>query len=169
MALCTAQTVHKIPVKTENGAIFLSMSITQEDSYLEKFSIASAEIPHIGDTRKAMLAPYNIDTAADVTVSAVDTFPGFGQFLTGQLLAWRQTLEGKFVFNPKRGIDPEDVRTLDREMAATKVSLESSLLRGPSALARIRIQTSATRQSFAKELENATRERLQGEANARAS
>jgi DNA-binding helix-hairpin-helix protein with protein kinase domain len=116
-----------------------------------------------------MLASYSIDTAADVTLSAVDAVPGFGQFLTGQLLAWRKTLEGKFVFNPKRAIDPEDVRKVDREMAATKTSLESSLLKGPSELARIRIQTTATRQSLAKELENATRELLQAEANARAS
>ena len=142
---------------------------SQLHSYLEKFPIAPAEIPNIGDTRKAMLASYNIDTAADVTLSAVDAVPGFGHLLTGQLLAWRQTLEGKFVFKPKRGIDPEDVRTLDREMAATKTSLESWLLRGPSDLARIRIQTTATRQSLAKELENATRELLQAEANARAS
>jgi DNA-binding helix-hairpin-helix protein with protein kinase domain len=116
-----------------------------------------------------MLASYNIDTAADVTLTAVDAVPGFGQFLAGQLLAWRQTLEGKFVFKPKKGIDPEDVQKLDREMAATKTSLESSLLQGPSELARISIQITAIRQPLAKELENATLELLQAEANARAS
>jgi hypothetical protein len=47
--------------------------------------------------------------------------------------------------------------------------LESSLLQGPSELARISIQITAIRQPLAKELENATLELLQAEANARAS
>jgi DNA-binding helix-hairpin-helix protein with protein kinase domain len=140
---------------------------SQLHNYLERFSISSADIPNVGASRKAMLASYNIDTAADITLAAVDAVPGFGQFLTGQLLAWRQALESKFVFNPKRGIDPEDVRTLDREIAAKKTSIESSLLRGSSELATISSQTITARQSIAKELENAARELFQAEANAR--
>ncbi len=142
---------------------------SQLHSYLERFSISSADIPNVGDTRKAMLASYNIDTAADVTLTGVDAVPGFGQFLTRQLLAWRQALESKFVFNPNRGVDPEDVRTLDREIAGKRTSLESSLLGGAPELVRINTQIIMARQSLAKDLENASRELLQAEANARAA
>jgi DNA-binding helix-hairpin-helix protein with protein kinase domain len=137
--------------------------------YLEKFSISSAAIPNVGDTRKAMLASYNIDTAADVTITAVDAVPGFGQFLTGQLLAWRQTLESRFVFNANRGVDPEDVRALDKEIAGKRVSLESSLLKGAPDLMRVGNEIMVARQALAKELENAARELYQAEADARAA
>jgi DNA-binding helix-hairpin-helix protein with protein kinase domain len=142
---------------------------SQLGSYLEKFSISSADIPNVGDTRKAMLASFNIDTAADITLAAVDAVPGFGQFLTGQLLAWRQALESKFVFSPNRGVDAEDVRALDREIASKRTTLEASLLRGAPDLARIGLQIAAVRQALARELESASRELFQAEANARAA
>ena len=59
---------------------------TQLRHYLEQFDIASAEIPHIKDGRKAMLSAYGIDDAADVTRSALEAVPGFGSFLVMQLL-----------------------------------------------------------------------------------
>jgi DNA-binding helix-hairpin-helix protein with protein kinase domain len=142
---------------------------TQLRSYLEKFSISSAGISNIGVTRKAMLASYNIDTAADVTLAAVDAVPGFGQFLTAQLLDWRRALESKFVFNPNRGIDPEDLRALDKEIVGKRVALESSLLKGASDLTALANQIMAARLALTKDLENAARELCQAEANTRAA
>ncbi len=142
---------------------------SQLRSYLERFSISSADIPNVGDTRKAMLASFNIDTAADVTLAAVDAVPGFGQFLTGQLLAWRQVLESRFVFNANRGVDPEHVRALDREISGKRAALESSLLKGGPELAHISSQIAAARQLLAKELETATCGLFQAEANVRAA
>jgi DNA-binding helix-hairpin-helix protein with protein kinase domain len=137
--------------------------------FLEQFSIASAQISHIGDTRKAMLASFGIDTAADVTRTTVDGVPGFGEFLTGKLLAWRQFLESKFVFNPSRGIDQEDIRVLDREIADRRAALESSLLGGVAELMRIKNQIATARKLLAMELETGTRELMQAQANERAS
>jgi hypothetical protein len=69
---------------------------TQLRHYLEQFDIASADIPHIKERRKAMLSAYGIDDAADVLRSTLETVPGFGYFLiiqhiTGDNL-WRQLL-----------------------------------------------------------------------------
>src|SRR5262249_32278895 len=56
--------------------------------FLERFHIASAHIPHVKDTRKAMLSSYGIDTAADVNVKDLEAVPGFGHSLTAQMMKW---------------------------------------------------------------------------------
>src|SRR5581483_2301808 len=142
---------------------------SQLHSYLEKFSISSAKIPSIKGSRKTMLASYNIDTAADVNLAAVDAVPGFGKFLTSQLLKWRKALESRFVFNPNCGVDPEDVRVLDREIAAKRSVLESLLYKGAPELVRISNEILTARHALAKELENAARVLYQAEANAHAA
>ena len=74
-----------------------------------------------------MLSSYGIDDAADVTATAV---PGFGQFLTEQMLAWRRSFESRFKFDPKRGIDPADVQRVDQEIAKRRMEIELMLSRG---------------------------------------
>jgi DNA-binding helix-hairpin-helix protein with protein kinase domain len=96
---------------------------TQLRHYLQKFDIASADIPHIKDGRKAMLSAYGIDDASDVARSALENVPGFGHFLIIQLITWRQSLEATFKFNPGRGIDPADINV----WTATLPSGESRL------------------------------------------
>src|SRR5262245_6222507 len=80
--------------------------------FLERFHIASADIPHVKDTRKAMLSSYGIDTAADVNVKDLEAVHGFGHFLTYQMMNWRRALEREFRFDSKRGIKPADKRRL---------------------------------------------------------
>jgi hypothetical protein len=73
------------------------------------------------------------------------------------------------VFNPNRGVDPEDVRVLDREIAGKRASLESLLLSGAPELVRICNEIMIARQAIAKELESNTRSLYQAQANARAA
>jgi DNA-binding helix-hairpin-helix protein with protein kinase domain len=44
--------------------------------FLEQFDIASADIPHIKDGRKAMLSAYGIEDATDVSRAAMEAVPG---------------------------------------------------------------------------------------------
>lgn len=142
---------------------------TQLHPFLEQFSISTADISHIGDTRKAMLASFNIDTAADITTAAVDSVPGFGQFLTSKLLDWRKDIESKFVFNSSRGIHPDDLRAVDKEISDKRAALEAALLAGAAELARTSAQIMSARQLLWREMENATRQEFEARANARAA
>ena len=46
----------------------------------------------IGSARKAVLASFGIETAADVNQSKVLAIQGFGPGLVAELMAWRQGL-----------------------------------------------------------------------------
>lgn len=61
--------------------------------YLSRFAVADAAIPGVGTRRKATLAGYGVQTAADVTAQTLARVPGFGPQLTADLLAWRARLE----------------------------------------------------------------------------
>lgn len=137
--------------------------------FLEKFDIASADIPHVKDNRKAMLSSYGIDDAADVTPTAVEAVPGFGQFLTGQMMAWRQALETKFRFDPKRGIDPFDVQRVDQDIAKRRMEIELILSRGQMELNEIRRRITVVRGQLQDQLQQAWMEMAQAQANARAA
>lgn len=65
---------------------------TERDRFLQTFRIRDADIRGIGDGRKAILAGYGIETAADVTKAALAGVPGFGSVLSGSLLGWRNDL-----------------------------------------------------------------------------
>ena len=137
--------------------------------YLEKFDIASADIPHVKDNRKAMLSSYGIDDAADVTVTAVEAVPGFGQFLTGQMMAWRHALESKFKFDSTRGVDPLDVRRVDQEISKRRLEIELMLSRGQMELTEIRRRIVIVRGQLQDQLQRAWTEMAQARANARAA
>src|SRR5208282_3628662 len=137
--------------------------------YLEQFDIASADIPHIKEGRKAMLSAYGIDDAADVTRSALEAVPGFGQILIIQLIIWRQSLTAKFKFDPGRGVDPADMQGVDREIAKRRAEIEALLSKGPSELNDLRRRIIAARGRLQDQLENALMEVAQAQADERAA
>ncbi|HYT23643.1 MAG TPA: hypothetical protein VEW05_25820 [Candidatus Polarisedimenticolia bacterium] len=137
--------------------------------YLEQFDIASADIPHIKEGRKAMLSAYGIDDAADVSRSALETVPGFGHFLIIQLITWRQSLETTFKFNPSRGIDPADIQRVDHEIAKRRGEIEALLSKGPSELNDLRRRIIAARGRLQDQLETALMDVAQAQADERAA
>jgi DNA-binding helix-hairpin-helix protein with protein kinase domain len=137
--------------------------------YLEKFDIASADIPHVKDSRKAMLSSYGIDDAADVTATAVEAVPGFGQFLTDKMLTWRRSLESKFKFDARRGIDPSDIQRVDQDIAKRRMEIELRLLKGQMELTDIRRRIVVVRAQLRDPLQKAWMEMAQAQANARAA
>ncbi len=137
--------------------------------YLERYAIASADIPHVKDNRKAMLSSYGIDDAADVTVTAVEAVPGFGQFLTEQMMTWRRSLESKFKFDPRRGIDQADLQRVEQEIAKRRTEIELMLSRGQIELTEIRRRIIVVRGQLQDQLQKAWMEMAQAQANARAA
>jgi hypothetical protein len=95
--------------------------------FLEKFHIAHAKIKRLTDTRKATLRSYGIETAADVEKYAIERINGFGPASSALLLAWRQSHEKKFVFNPAQPLNPADVARVRAQIAQHRLRLEQSL------------------------------------------
>jgi DNA-binding helix-hairpin-helix protein with protein kinase domain len=142
---------------------------TQLRHHLEQFDIASADIPHIKEGRKAMLSAYGIDDAADVLRSTLETVPGFGYFLIIQHITWRQSREATFKFNPGRGIDPADIQRVDHEIAKRRVEIEALLSKGPSELNNLRRRIIAARGRLQDQLEKALMDVAQAQADERAA
>jgi DNA-binding helix-hairpin-helix protein with protein kinase domain len=137
--------------------------------FLERYDIASADIPHVQDSRKVMLSSYGIDTAADVNVKDLEAVPGFGHFLTTQMMNWRRSLEGKFRFDSKRGVHPADLRRLDQELGKRRIELELTLSNGRHDLEQTARRIILARSQLRDELERAHIEAAQAWANFEAS
>ncbi|MCW1926633.1 hypothetical protein OKA05_29035 [Luteolibacter arcticus] len=107
-------------------------------SHLDKQRIDRAGIPNIGTARSAMLESYGIETAADLSLSAILQVPGFGDALASALMDWRHDLERKFHFNPASEVDRAEVMALDRAIAIKRAELERRLRTGPAVLQQYR-------------------------------
>jgi DNA-binding helix-hairpin-helix protein with protein kinase domain len=109
----------------------------QLEKFLSNFFIDHADVRDIGPGRKATLASYGIETAADVTRQRVKKVPGFGDAMTAKLLAWRNQVSQKFTFDPTKGIDRDRVADLDREILKERRQIEKELLTGATELAQL--------------------------------
>jgi hypothetical protein len=119
----------------------------QLEEFLDKFLIADAKIPGIGDAKVAALASNGIDTASDITQAAVERVQGFGPVLSAKLVAWRKICERHFRFDAARGVSAPDMAVVDRDITLRSAKLQQELMAG---LARLRaIGSSATQQRTA--------------------
>ena len=108
----------------------------QLDRYLSQFTITRAKIRGIGDGRKATLASYGIDTAADVTTARVLLVPGFGGSMASTMVEWRQKLERRFQFSATP--TPADLQASEqvkRNYAVEAGKMRAKLKIGPAELA----------------------------------
>ncbi len=116
--------------------------------YLDGFRIVKAEISGIGPSRRAILLSYGVETAADLTRRAILSVPGFGAVYASKLLAWRKSLESRFVFNPTEGVNPADVQVVEQEVTSARLRLEHDLTNGPNDLRRICQEIDTARSSL---------------------
>jgi DNA-binding helix-hairpin-helix protein with protein kinase domain len=133
--------------------------------FLESQYIEYASIPRIGPGRKAILASFGIETAADITTTALSGISGFGPAYRGNLLRWRASLEATFHFDPASGVYPKDVQALDNEMVKRRSEIESSLSKGKRQLEQMRTQIATARTKLLPEYETAWKTKLQLEAD----
>lgn len=109
--------------------------VRQREAFLDRFLIRRASIAGIGAGKTATLASFGIETAADITASAVRAVPGFGEALTAKMMAWRHGHEGKFRYNATP--DPSDLQAEQstRVAFATKqIELQRKIQSGLAAL-----------------------------------
>src|SRR6266511_1329695 len=99
----------------------------QLTQFLQQFYIAQAKIKGIGRNRKIVLRSYGIETAADVAQNRIQQISGFGPVVEGTLIAWRKSIEKRFVFNPNQPISPADIAAIKAAVLKKKYQLESDL------------------------------------------
>jgi len=109
----------------------------QMQRHLGQFSIRSAKIVGVGDSRKEMLRSFGLDTAADLDLALIAQVKGFGPKLISALLDWRRSHERSFVFDPKRGVDPQDVSRLNRDTETKTRRLETEIRSEANALQQV--------------------------------
>ncbi|MHB9476715.1 peptidoglycan-binding protein [Mesorhizobium sp. W016] len=85
--------------------------------FLEGHSIENAKIKGLGTARKLILRSYGIETAADVERGRIERIHGFGPAKARTLIAWRRSMEAKFKFDPRRGVDPRDIAAVKADIA----------------------------------------------------
>jgi DNA-binding helix-hairpin-helix protein with protein kinase domain len=141
----------------------------QLEQYLENFFIEHATIPGIGPGRKATLESYGIETAADVDKQRIVAVPGFGPTMADKLIAWRHETERGFRFDPSKGIDPQKVVAIDRDIATQKRKIEQDLMPGSNELAQIKRQVEQQVRRFLGEVESTLAALAQTRANQRAA
>jgi DNA-binding helix-hairpin-helix protein with protein kinase domain len=99
----------------------------QLQRYLDRYLIANAKIKKIGSGRKAVLASFGIETAADVDQFKILAIQGFGPGLVAELIAWKQGLANRFVYNASEPINPSDLFALKTRLATRKAELERAI------------------------------------------
>jgi DNA-binding helix-hairpin-helix protein with protein kinase domain len=142
----------------------------QLQAYLDRFSIRRAYIPGIGPAKTATLISFGIETAADVSQSAVLRVPGFGDVMTGRLVAWRREHESRFKYDPKpNSQDVADERALRGRFALEKAKLESAIRNGLGTLrnAKARLDTLPAKAMSDRALMDALAVRVQAEQDLR--
>lgn len=137
----------------------------QLHKFLDQFFLEKHNIPGVGPTRKATLASFGIETAADVTVNKVMNINGFGQKLTRELVDWRNGLERRFVFDPSKGVDAADIAAVNQRFGQKRKQIEGSLLAGSEQLNQVRGQILRQRTQMLPMTQAAAQQVAQAEAD----
>lgn len=137
----------------------------QVERFLDGYRIDKAQISGIGHARKITLRSYGLETAADITLNAVLSVPGFGPTYASKLLVWRSNIEQRFVFDPKRGVDPQDKRTVETEIQNRRAKLEQELRSGFTVLRQLSTQFDSAHTSLRKSADLAVQNLARAEAD----
>jgi len=149
----------------EKQKLHQNLRNTQLHKFLDKFFLKDHNISGVGAARKATLASFGIETAADVDWNRVMNIKGFGQKLTGELIFWRNGLERSFVFDPTKGVDPADIAVINQRFGQKRRQIEGNLLAGPEHLNQVRVQILHQRTQMLPTIRGAVQQVAQAEAD----
>lgn len=109
--------------------------------FLDKHHIAKAKISKISSTRKIALASYGIETAADIVRHRIEAIHGFGPTLAANLIAWRQTIERRFVYDPREPLNPTDVHAIRSDISRLRTDLEGRIRKSVATMQHVANET----------------------------
>ena len=137
----------------------------QLERFLDGYRIDKASISGIGHARKITLRSFGIETAADISMHSILAIPGFGPVYASTMLAWRQTIERRFRFDPNRGVDPADKQAIHRDVAAARTKLQQEVQSGLARLRQISQRHSSSNTLLRRHADAAVRALSQAEAD----
>ena len=108
----------------------------QLTAHLERFFLDRANIEGLDAAKRAVLAAYGIETAAEVEDDVVRSIRGFGDAITSTLCAWRKQCEGNFRFDPASAVPISEVNKVKVRFAAQRQPIQAKLTSGVEALKR---------------------------------
>lgn len=135
----------------------------QKQQFLDRFFIDNATISGVGPARKAALRSFGIETAADVTRSAVMQVRGFGDGLTRAVIDWKAGCERKFVFNSANAVSAADRNGVQSKMDARKIRVEVALTQGVGELQACGKRATSQLATLQIQLEDAARKLAQAQ------
>lgn len=136
----------------EKQKLHANIRQNQLNKFLSQYFIDDHNINSIGTVRKAVLSSFGIETAADIDAYRVMSIEGFGQYLTSTLLAWRKSIESRFVFDPSKGVAPEDIKLLNHKFNKKKKDIENQIRSGYEMLLTARNKALANREKLSGQL-----------------
>ena len=99
-------------MRHEKEALTQTAADRQRTEFLRGQILQAGMIDGFGEVRVAMLRSYGIETALDISPSAVDNVPGIGETLGRRLCGWRDYWEHQFKFDPAKGVPQADLNAI---------------------------------------------------------
>jgi hypothetical protein len=130
----------------------------QLERFLDQFKIDDASIESIGPGRTRTLESYGIETAADIVTAKIEVVPGFGSKLCSNLIAWRETIEDRFRFDPAQGVNPQDIAKVEHDIVTKQRGLQVQLQTGFSELKALLNRIDGVRRGMRSQVEAVQRE-----------
>ena len=141
----------------------------QMRQHLDRHLIENASISGIGPSRIATLSAFGIDTAADIDARRVSQVPQFGEVLTGRLVAWRHSVERRFVFDASKPLPKEAVARVEKEIADQRRKCLEALRQSGRALRDASLAEAQAAERAAQRVAVATARFRQAEVDVRAA
>jgi len=139
----------------------------QLHQFLDQISLSTAHIRSIGPGRKAMLASFGIDSAADITYTSVTQVPEIGPKYAENLLAWRRTMEARFRFDPSASVPKTEIERVERDIRNRRSQLEGFLTRGVQEAVALHSRILMMRKTCVSQVEKALESLGQAQANSK--
>lgn len=138
---------------------------SQLNAYLRQVYISNSQISGIGSSRKAVLASFGIETAADVNRQAISRIKGFGDVLTKELVDWRARVEAKFVYKPSPRDGEQEVSQIRAQIAARASGIQKTIESNLGRLEPTKNEILSRRRYLQPLIEAAAKRKAQAEAD----
>ncbi len=138
----------------------------QLNDFLDHQLISHADIPGLGPVKKSRLFHYGIESALDIRPDM--TIPGFGPVNKGYLLAWRQSCEWRFHFDPAKGVPVQEMNQLNARFSSLRHQLTSQLTSGAKNLASLNASARARSVQLQAQLDSLVKQTAQAAAELKA-
>ncbi|MGP6157782.1 MAG: hypothetical protein ACLPYS_09810 [Vulcanimicrobiaceae bacterium] len=121
----------------ELGSLERNGALREKQAFLRNHQIATHRVAGIDHRALAQLLAAGIQTAADCTEQGLKSVRGLSRQRKNQLTSWRQSIEMRFRYDAKKGLDGKVVREVKARYVRERVSHQAELCGGAMLLRQI--------------------------------